>query len=211
MHQRPRFSYLQVPCWDPTRCLVRVFHGRQEKFDVPQASRIEHSIREDPMRIFLAILSLSALLLTGCSASDESGFAADGSCDGVIVEVNFVEFAPAISSCVVINGSSEVAKDVLGQAGVNVEGTRVYGDAVVCRVNGVPSATEPLLVEGEEPHLETCDEFPPAFAYWSLWVKESDDSEWDYAMEGVGSLQLSKGQSVGLALTLGGVTITPSP
>lgn len=163
------------------------------------------------MRIFLAILSLSALLLTGCSASDESGFAADGSCDGVIVEVNFVEFAPAISSCVVINGSSEVAKDVLGQAGVNVEGTRVYGDAVVCRVNGVPSATEPLLVEGEEPHLETCDEFPPAFAYWSLWVKESDDSEWDYAMEGVGSLQLSKGQSVGLALTLGGVTITPSP
>lgn len=162
------------------------------------------------MRIPLIILSLGALVLSGCSVSDDAGFDADGSCDGVIVEVNFGDLGEQISTCMTISGTSEVAKDLLGQAGVSIEGTKAYGDAVVCRVNGVPSATEELLVEGEEPHLESCDEFPPAFAYWALWVRESDDATWEYATEGVSTLQLSKGQSVGLALTLGGVVIQPS-
>jgi len=162
------------------------------------------------MRFPLIVLSVCALALSGCSGSDESGFDSNGSCDGVVVEVNFAGQGEQITSCVSINGTSEVAKDVLGQAGVSIEGTKAYGDAVVCRVNGVPSATKELLVEGEEPYIESCDEFPPAFAYWALWVKESDDAQWDYATEGVSSLQLSKGQSIGLALTLGGEVITPS-
>jgi hypothetical protein len=162
------------------------------------------------MRTPLILLSIGALLLAGCSSTNEDGYKADGSCDGVVVEVNFGELGERIKSCVAVNGTTEVAKNLFGQAGVNIEGTRVYGDAVVCRVNGVPSKTEPIIVEGEEPHVESCDEFPPAFAYWALWVKDSDDDEWDYATEGVSSLQLSKGQSVGLALTLGGNVVTPS-
>lgn len=162
------------------------------------------------MRTPLVIFSLGILALSGCTQATEGGFSSDGSCDGVVVEVNFGELGERINSCVTINGTTEVAKDVLGQAGVSIEGTKAYGDAVVCRVNGIPSKTEPLIVEGEEPHIETCDEFPPAFAYWALWVKESASSEWEYAMEGVSSLQLGKGQSVGLALTLGGNVITPS-
>lgn len=162
------------------------------------------------MRSSLILLSLAVLTLSGCSASNESGFESNGACDGVVVEVNFAGQADSIASCVAINGTSEVAKDVLGQAGVSIEGTKAYGDAVVCRVNGVPSATQEILVEGEAPHKESCDEFPPAFAYWALWVKDSSDAEWDYAMEGVSTLQLSKGQSIGLALTLGGEAITPS-
>ena len=162
------------------------------------------------MRFPLIVLSVCALALSGCSGSDESGFDSNGLCDGVVVEVNFAGQGEQITSCVSINGTSEVAKDLLGQAGVSIEGTKAYGDAVVCRVNGVPSATKELLVEGEEPYIESCNEFPPAFAYWALWVKESDDAQWDYATEGVASLQLSKGQSIGLALTLGGEVITPS-
>ena len=162
------------------------------------------------MRFPLIVLSVCALALSGCSGSDESGFDSNGLCDGVVVEVNFAGQGEQITSCVSINGTSEVAKDLLGQAGVSIEGTKAYGDAVVCRVNGVPSATKELLVEGEEPYIESCNEFPPAFAYWALWVKESDDAQWDYATEGVSSLQLSKGQSIGLALTLGGEVITPS-
>lgn len=162
------------------------------------------------MRLPLMLLAVSALALSGCSAADDTGFSAGGDCDGVVVEVNFAGQGETVKACVAINGTSEVAKDVLGQAGVSIEGTKAYGDAVVCRVNGVPSATEALVVEGEEPHLESCEEFPPAFAYWALWVKDSDDAEWDYATEGVSSLQLSSGQSIGLALTLGGATILPS-
>ena len=162
------------------------------------------------MRIPIILLSVGALFLTGCSAASEDGFSADGSCDGVVVEVNFGELGESIDSCVTINGTTEVAKDVLAQAGVSIEGTKAYGDAVVCRVNGLPSSTEPIEVEGEDPHLESCEEFPPAFAYWALWVKDSGSSEWDYAMEGVSSLQLSKGQSVGLSWTLDGNVVTPS-
>lgn len=149
------------------------------------------------------------LALAGCSSTDEAGFQADGACDGVVVEVNFGELGERIEECVAINGTTEVAKDILSQAGVSVEGTKEYGDAVVCRVNGVPSATEELLVAGQDPHLETCDEFPPAFAYWALWVKNAPDAQWEYAMEGVSSLQLGKGQSVGLAFSLNGETPTP--
>lgn len=162
------------------------------------------------MRIPLTILSLGLLMLAGCSSASEDGYSADGSCDGVVVEVSFGELGERINSCVAINGTSEVAKDVLSQAGVSIEGTKAYGDAVVCRVNGIPSKTEEIVVEGEQPYLESCEEFPPAFAYWALWVKDSDDAPWDYATEGVSSLQLTKGQSVGLSFTLAGNVITPS-
>ena len=162
------------------------------------------------MRIPLIMLSAAALMLAGCSTSDDSGFSVDGECDGVVVEVNFGELGERIETCVAITGTSEVAKDVLGMAGVSIEGTKEYGDAVVCRVNGIPSATEPIEVEGEEPHLETCEEFPPAFAYWGLWVRQAPDADWEYAMEGVSSLQLTQGQSIGLSFSLGGLAPNPS-
>lgn len=162
------------------------------------------------MRTPLVLLCVGVLALAGCSSTDEAGFQTDGSCDGVVVEVNFGELGERIEECVALNGTTEVAKDLLSQAGVSVEGTKEYGDAVVCRVNGLPSATEPLEIEGQEPHLETCEEFPPAFAYWALWVKNTPDAEWEYAMEGVGTLQLGKGQSVGLVFSTNGETPTPS-
>jgi hypothetical protein len=76
-------------------------------------------------------------------------------------------------------------------------------------VNNVPSKDSELLVEGEEPYLETCEEMPAAFAYWGLWVKELPQAEWGYAMEAISSLQLTKGQSVGLAFSIGGQAPTP--
>jgi len=61
---------------------------------------------------------------------------------------------------------------------------------------------------GEGQNIAKCVT-PPAFAYWALWVKKSGSSEWEYATEGVGSLQLSAGDSVGLAFSLAGQTPTP--
>ena len=160
------------------------------------------------MRSSYALLLAAALTLSGCSTST-TDFASDGSCDGVAVEINFSGEAENIERCVVLNGNSETAKNVLASAGISVEGTKAFGDAVVCRVNNVPSADEELKIEGEDPYLETCEDMPAAFAYWALWVKESDGAEWGYAMEGISSLQLTKGQSVGLAFSLGGEA--PSP
>ena len=160
------------------------------------------------MRSSYALLLAAALTLSGCSTST-TDFASDGSCDGVAVQINFSGEAENIERCVVLNGNSETAKNVLASAGISVEGTKAFGDAVVCRVNNVPSAEEELIIEGEDPYLETCEDMPAAFAYWALWVKESDSAEWGYAMEGISSLQLTKGQSVGLAFSLGGEAPTP--
>lgn len=159
------------------------------------------------MKSRFALIAALALALSGCSSDQQ--FEADGSCDGVIVSVNYSGLAENTRQCIEIAGSSEVAKNILASAGVSIEGTKAFGDAVVCRVNNVPSATEPITVDGQDPYLETCEEMPPAFAYWGLWVKNSDAADWEYAMEGVGSLQLTKGQSLGLALSLSGQAPNP--
>ena len=159
------------------------------------------------MKSSYAMLLMAVLALTGCSNTTE--FASDGSCDGVAVVINFSWEAENLERCLVINCNSETAKNVLASAGISVEGTKAFGDAVVCRVNNVTSKDSEPLVEGEEPYLETCEEMPAAFAYWGLWVKESPQAEWGYAMEGISSLQLTKGQSVGLAFSIGGQASTP--
>jgi hypothetical protein len=148
------------------------------------------------------------LLLTGCAPAPEVGAA---SCDGVQVEVNFGTLgAEQISTCVSLNSDEILAQDALTAAGVNIEGTVTYPDQIVCRVNSLPSATEPIEIAGQEPHLETCADMPPAFAYWALWVKNGDDSQWEYATEGAKTLKLKAGQSVGLAFASGDQAPTPS-
>ncbi len=155
------------------------------------------------------ILTISAtlILLAGCSTTSVTPLAGD--CDGVAVVVNYSGQASNLASCVSLSSDQIVAKDALLAASVEVEGTDTYGDQVVCRVNGIPSATEPIEVEGNEPHLESCSDMPPPFAYWALWIKKAGENEWQYASEGISSLQLNRGDSVGLAFSLGGLAPTP--
>jgi hypothetical protein len=67
---------------------------------------------------------------------------------------------------------------------------------VICRVDDQPA-----------PDVESCDTLP-ADAYWALWVKDAD-GEWGYAEEGVATLQLEAGQSVGLVYTEGTDSVPP--
>lgn len=159
------------------------------------------------MKSKFVFLVASALVLSGCSASQE--FAEDGSCDGVEVVVNYSDLAETTKQCIGLDGNSELAKNVLASAGIAIEGTKAYGDQVICRVNNIPAADKEILVEGEEPYIETCEEMPAAFAYWGLWVRDSQSAEWEYAMEGISSLQLSRGQSIGLAFSLAGEAPNP--
>lgn len=147
-------------------------------------------------------------LLAGCSAP-EPVTELSGPCDGVAVLVNFSGQGENITKCVGVQGESALTADLLEAAGVSTEGTAAYGDQVVCRVNGVPSETEALVVEGNDPYFESCQEMPPGFAYWALWLKKSGNSDWEYASEGVNSLMLNPGDSVGLAFSLAGATPTP--
>jgi len=74
----------------------------------------------------------------------------------------------------------------------------------------LPSESEPFVVDGEDPHLESCADMPPVFAYWALWVKSDADAEWAYAEEGVATLPLEPGMTVGLVFSTGGETPVPS-
>jgi len=161
----------------------------------------------------LALTASSLLFLAGCAASPAEAFTLGdpGACEGVTVMVNYgILSSDRDLTCVEFSDPSAVATDVLRFAGITTEGTDTYGDQVVCRVNGLPSEDEAFVVEGEDPHLESCADMPPAFAYWALWIKSDGDAEWSYAEEGVATLPLEPGMSVGLAFSTGGETPVPS-
>lgn len=156
----------------------------------------------------IAITAIGLLLLAGCSS--EGTVSVPAACEGVEVKVNFgILNQDPISNCVEVTESEILASDALAASGIELEGTLTYPDAIVCRVNGLPSATEPIEVEGQEPHLESCADMPPAFAYWALWVVNDSEIGWEYAMEGASTLKLKPGQSIGLAFASGEEAPTP--
>ena len=170
-----------------------------------------------------AILGAFVLLaaLSGCAATDsETGSPASAAataeadaaavdCAGVTVVVDFGTLdADTITDCVDAT-EAIAASATLATTGVTTEGSVEYGDQIVCRVNDRPAADETVVVEAQESFTETCASMPPAYAYWALWVKASPDADWDYAQEGLGSLEVEPGQSVGLVYTTG--TETPTP
>ena len=160
------------------------------------------------------VLVACSALLAGCAsvAPQESSTAAaeSSACVGVEVVVNFgVLDGTNSSQCIEIPGDSAKAIDVVHEAGFSTEGTATYGDAIVCRVNGLPSPTEPVVVPGQAEFTETCADMPPAYAYWALWQKSSDAASWDYAQAGLGDLTVKKGESLGLVFTTGDSTPTP--
>ena len=155
--------------------------------------------------ILVAALSACATEVPGLSLGDPED------CAGVTVVVNFGLLSEdRDTECVELDNDSAIASDVLSVAGFEIEGTATYGDQVVCRVNDLPSESDPFVVEGEEPHSETCADMPPAFGYWAVWVKSDAGAEWGYAEEGVGTLPVEPGQTLGLVFSTGGETPTPT-
>ena len=161
-------------------------------------------------RTAAVFIAASSLLLVGCASTSNDSAGTESSCNGVEVVVNFgILDGTNSSQCIEISGSSAKAIDVVHDAGFSTEGTVTYGDAIVCRVNGLPSPTEPVAVPDQAEFTESCADMPPAFAYWALWQKSSDSAAWDYAQAGLGDLTVKKGESLGLVFTTGDSTPTP--
>jgi hypothetical protein len=163
---------------------------------IPSPAHRPHIERLDPVkftRIAVTTLFLAAALAGCATATPATTTAPSGSAS-----------APAAVGCtdsdvtvVVDFGSAGAASATLKQAGLTTEGTADYGDQVVCRVNDEPSKAD-----------ESCATLPSA-AYWALWVKSAPDAEWEYAQEGVNTLQLAAGESVGLVYTEGSDSTPP--
>jgi hypothetical protein len=79
-------------------------------------------------------------------------------CVSIYVDYGSLDSGSPIEKCVVTSGEAN-ALALLDIARISIEGTQKYGNAVVCRVNGLPDAT-----------VETCEEMPPAEAYWAVFM-----------------------------------------
>jgi hypothetical protein len=174
---------------------------------------------DDVRSPLISLLLIGVLAVSGCAASapaptaeptTEASGADESDCAGVGVVVDFGALDAAAASDCVDTSSTIAATAVLDEAGVTTEGSAEWGDQIVCRVNDRPGPDETVEVAGEASFVESCQSMPPAYAYWALWVKPSADSEWEYAQEGLGSLRLEPGQSVGLVYTTGTETPTPA-
>ncbi|MET0975913.1 MAG: hypothetical protein ABWX82_09625 [Leifsonia sp.] len=171
-----------------------------------------------------AVAAIALLALSGCAApsSDPSPSPsaaastaptvdADAPCDGVKVIVSVgdldVKNDPSTTTCVSADAPTPAATALMA-AEITTEGTDQYGDQVVCRVNGVPAADFTIPAPDGSAYTEKCESMPAAFAYWSLWVKPAD-GEWGYAQEGLGTLQLSPGDSLELLFTLNDEPASP--
>jgi hypothetical protein len=96
---------------------------------------------------------------------------------------------------------------VLAKAGIKVEGTPKYGDALVCRLNGLPAADEAVVVKGQPNYTESCADNTPMTYYWYLYTKDSATGAWAAADKGVKDQQVSAGQQVDFVYT----TATEAP
>lgn len=97
-------------------------------------------------------------------------------------------------SCIPVDGKTN-ALDILAAAKLEVQGTQQYGNAVLCRLEGLPDAS-----------TESCLGMPPADAYWAVLVKEYElipnpfdlIGEWGWAQTGINEVYLNPGDSLGL-------------
>lgn len=176
-------------------------------------------------RSLTASAAVAALLLSlaACSTApqeiagtdDTNVLAVESVCEGdegvtVIVDASALADADDVSATwCALTDEPITASDALERADIATEGTDEYGDQVVCRVNGVPAEDVALTAEDGSEYFETCASMPAAFAYWSLWVKPAE-GEWAYAEEGLSTLQLDPGESLGLLFTLNGEPAAPS-
>jgi len=74
---------------------------------------------------------------------------------------------------------------------------------VVCRVNGLPNAK-----------VESCEEMPPANAYWAIIIKEKQvipfpRKEWGWGQLAIDQQYLSPGDSIGLVWANNGKVVFP--
>lgn len=134
----------------------------------------------------LRALFVSALFATGLTIATPALAAEDCSAaDDVTVIIDYKDLGSETQVLCAEGAGGKSAFEVLGAAGVELQGTADYGDAVVCRVNGLP-----------DEQTETCETFS-ATAYWAISISEQD--KWLLAEMGVQDQVVAGGTFLGLS------------
>src|SRR5689334_5119740 len=122
--------------------------------------------RDSGMRPRLAAALVTLALIAPALRAPAAGAVAP--CAGVRVVVDFGHWNGAVEEHCVTNPASGL--DALHQAGFATEPTRQFGDAYVCRIDGLPSRDD-----------EACVVTPPANAYWAYYWARPGDASWHYS------------------------------
>jgi len=143
-------------------------------------------VRSLPARAIGAAIAMLAVV----APAPRVGAASASACtaqSGVTVIVDFSHFHLAIErGCAPGHPPSALA--ALDGAGFDTAGTAQYGDAFVCRINGMPS-----------PAKESCAQTPPAAASWSFYSARRTDQKWTYTTTGVTSYRPGAGTIIAFA------------
>ena len=141
-----------------------------------------------PLVLLVGLSGCAGISTAASSTPKSSASASAGPCTSVTVIVDFGTLThSAITAC----APAGTAAEVLKAAHIDTAGTADYGNAVICRVDALPSVA-----------AESCAKLPST-AYWAMWVKPRADGKWDYAQAGVQSQELTAGQFLGLVYTTG--------
>ena len=156
------------------------------------------------MKKIIAALTLAlAVSLTGCATTNTA--ATDG-CITVIVDFQSLDNGNKTAQCLEAEAGAN-ASDLVKQAGFTLEGTDKYGLMIVCRVNGLPSATQ--IIGNHKDYRETCADMPAEFAYWSILVR-TPEKDWHFAEVGIADLKLNPGEQLALLFSVDGAMALPN-
>ena len=143
----------------------------------------------------MATAALVALaVIPAGPASAASGRCAPGT--GVTVVVDYGPLGGGVVIGCDPDGAGKPAPQVISAAGFTLDYVQSQ-QGFVCRVDGQPAS-------------EDCQDTPPGNAYWGLFWSDADPASWVYSSEGVGSLDLPAGSSIGWRFQDGGSRESPS-
>jgi hypothetical protein len=166
------------------------------------------------VRLLAAAVAVTlTALATPAVAIDQSkgrpGFCPNAT--GVTVVVDFQQLGgTTIVRCFPHSGPG-TGLDALEGAGFQVEGTRRWGKAFICRIENRPSAVEEIPIDGDAGYKESCLDTSPAQAYWSYW-HAGNNCPWVYSQWGVKNRDLTLGGFEGWSFSLNATADTnPAP
>lgn len=150
------------------------------------------------MKKGLLFVIATGLVIGGLSVVNNS----NDSCVNLYVDYGQLDNGTKLTKCIDVSTKTN-ALDLLKSANLTIEGTKKYGDGVVCRVNGLPNLT-----------IESCESMPSEKAYWAIIIKEKQvlplpTKEWGWGQLAINQQYLNPGDSIGLVWANDGKVVFP--
>ena len=146
------------------------------------------------MRSAARLLAATLLVLAG-GLTLPGGAAQAAACSGTSGVTVVIDYGSSSATLCSPGDPSSAGGALRAVAGVDY--VPMYGQGVVCKINGIPSS-------------QTCQRMPPSSAYWAFF-HASRGGSWTYSSVGVADYNPAPGTVVGFAFGSGGAPSTAPP